>query len=309
MLNRVLVPRDDPGSWLGWALLVIGLTSAALLYLAAVIRGRLRPSIASGALYGAICWLVAGAVLMPILGLAAPLAPTAAGAPPPAPDPMHGSFMMLDLGLAAPLTALVGWLVFGVVIGATAGARSSDEASAEPKSDGRTLATPAVAVAVVILALVGIGLVVSRLGGTAVSPAVSTTRTLATGPVAAVPAGALFISIIEIPQAPGGVLGPHAHIPGFAYSLHGVATMTFDGGRTVRRAGPAHRRACGGHVPHPVPTVAPDGPPAAGRARPVDRRRWPRDLEPLDERLVLPVGPSRRHAGWSDADGDRFTDI
>src|SRR3982074_1711125 len=35
MLNRVFVPREDPGSWLGWALLLIGLVSAVLLYLVA----------------------------------------------------------------------------------------------------------------------------------------------------------------------------------------------------------------------------------------------------------------------------------
>jgi hypothetical protein len=73
MFNRVVVPAEDPGFWLGWALLLIGLASAALLYLAAADRGRLRPSIASGLGYGAICWVFAGAVVMPLLGIAAPL--------------------------------------------------------------------------------------------------------------------------------------------------------------------------------------------------------------------------------------------
>src|SRR5947207_10097547 len=92
MFNRVLVPAENPGSWLGWALLVIGLASAAFLYLAAADRGRFRASIASGLAYGAIWWLIAGALIMPLLGLAFPSAPVTTPAALTPADPMHGSF-------------------------------------------------------------------------------------------------------------------------------------------------------------------------------------------------------------------------
>ncbi|MDQ2965219.1 MAG: hypothetical protein M3R57_05175 [Chloroflexota bacterium] len=236
MLNRVLAPREDPGSSLGWALLLIGLGSAALLYLAAAGRGRFRPSIASGAAYGAICWLVAGAVVMPLLGLASP---SPAVTTPPAltpPDPMHGSFMMLHLGPGAPIAALIGWVAFGAVLGATAGSRATVQW-------GRRLAAAIAIVAVVAVALVVAGLDRTPAG---LSP---TTQTLGTGPVEALPQGAVFVSIVELPQAAGATLGPHAHVPGFAYSLTGVETLSFDDGRTVR-VGPGEAGFMGTQAAH-----------------------------------------------------------
>lgn len=64
---------------------------------------------------------------MPLLGffLPAPAATTAPAALIP-PDPMRGSFMMLHLGIGAPIAALVAWLIFGSVIGAAAAARPND---------------------------------------------------------------------------------------------------------------------------------------------------------------------------------------
>src|SRR5687768_6247653 len=133
MLNRVFLPREGPGFWLGWVLLLIGLVSAALLYLAAADRGSTRPSIVSGVLYGALCWLVAGALIMPFLELALPSAAPTTPAAPALPDPMRPSFMMLHLGFGAPIAALVAWLMFGAVLGATASARRID-ASAPRRS-------------------------------------------------------------------------------------------------------------------------------------------------------------------------------
>jgi hypothetical protein len=253
MLNRVFAPREDPGSWPGWALLVIGLASAALLYLAAADRGRLRPSITSGAVYGATCWLVAGAVVMPLLGLAVPTVPPTT---PPAltpPDPMHGSLMMLHLGLAAPLAALIAWLLFGAVLGATARSRSSDATLRGTVSPaiGRTTdpgAVRMVALGSGLIVLVVAGLVVARIL-TQTGPSPAGARTLASGPVATLPQGALFFSIVELPQAAGGVLGPHAHVPGFAYSLNGVETLSFDDGRTVR-VGPGEGGFMGTQAAH-----------------------------------------------------------
>jgi quercetin dioxygenase-like cupin family protein len=74
-------------------------------------------------------------------------------------------------------------------------------------------------------------------------------RTLATGPVKGLPQGADFFSMLELPQAPGAVLGPHAHVAGFAYSLHGVETLTFDDGRTIR-VGPGEAGFMGAQAAH-----------------------------------------------------------
>jgi quercetin dioxygenase-like cupin family protein len=226
MFNRVVVPAEDPGFWLGWALLLIGLASAALLYMAAADRGRLRPSIASGLVYGAICWLFAGAVVMPLLGLAFPSAAATTPAALTPPDPMHGSFMMLHLGVAAPIAALVAWLMFGAVLGVTSGPRSND-----PRTPERLVLGASVA----IVALLAVGLVGLRLNAPPAGSSVTATRTLATEPAQALPKGADYFSILELTQSPGATLGPHAHpYSGFAYSLKGVATITFDDGRGTR---------------------------------------------------------------------------
>ncbi len=228
MLNRLLVPREDPGFWLGWALLLIGLASAALLYLVAADRSRLRASIASGAIYGAICWLLAGAVLMPLLGLAVPSAAATTPAALNPPDPMQGSFMMLHLGVGAPIAALVAWLMFGAVLGATAGSRAND-----PRTPGRL----ALGAALAIVTLCAVGLVGLRLNASPAGSSVTATQILATEHEKALPKGADFFSIIELSQAPGAALGPHAHSYfGFAYSLKGVATIALTDGRTTRVA-------------------------------------------------------------------------
>ena len=243
MLNRLLVPREDPGSWLGWAVLLMGLASAALLYVVAADR-RLRPSIASGLAYGAICWLLAGAVLMPLLELALPSPPATTPAAPTLPDPMRPSLMMLHLGVAAPIAALAAWLMFGAVLGATSGSRRSDPTVRE------LVASRLVLGAVLAVVVVGaISLVVARLNVAQTGPPATAARTLATGPVEALPEGASFLSIVQLPQPPGGILGPHSHFPGFAYSLTGVATMTFDDGRAIR-VGPGEAAFIGAQEAH-----------------------------------------------------------
>jgi quercetin dioxygenase-like cupin family protein/uncharacterized membrane protein YagU involved in acid resistance len=226
MLNRVLVPKADPGSWLGWALLLIGLFTAALVYIAAATRGRFRPSLASGLVYGAICWLIAGAVVMPLLGLADPT--PASTAPPPLnpPDPMHGSFMMLHLGVGAPIAALVAWLVFGAVLGVAAGSYVDDPRTPQRLAFGAAVA----AVAVLVAGLVGLVLITPVAGSS-----VTGTRTLATEQAQTLPAGTDYFSVLELTQPPGATLGPHAHpYAGFADSVRGVATIDFGDGQTIR---------------------------------------------------------------------------
>lgn len=222
MFNRVLAPRADASFLLGWALVFIGLAIAALVYFAAVERRLLRPGIASGLAYGVVGWLVAGAIVMPILGLADPIAVP----PPPAPpEPMHGSFMMLHLGLGAPLASLFAWLMFGTVLGAGA-----DWRPAYPVRRWALLFGVAAAVAV----LVGVARALPN-----VPPASSegtATRALGSGRVDTLPDGPLFISVFRLPQAAGATLGPHAHVPGFACTLRGVATMSFADAPTMRVA-------------------------------------------------------------------------
>lgn len=228
MVNLVVVPRQDPGFWLGWTLLVIGLVFVALGYLVVANRGRLRPGIASGAAYGAIWWAIAGAVIMPLLGLAG--SPAAAGAPV---DPMRGSFMMLDLGIGAPIAALIGWLIFGVVLGASAGSQEAEPA--DPAAARRSVAALRGA-----LAIAAVALIVAAAGRLVLGPARPTgtsNQTLATAVVQAVPQGTDFFSVIELSQPPGASLGPHVHTySGAALSLKGVSTIDFSSGKTTRVA-------------------------------------------------------------------------
>jgi quercetin dioxygenase-like cupin family protein len=228
MLNLVAAPRQDPGFWLGWALLVIGLAFVALVYLAVSGRGRLQPGIASGAAYGALCWLIAGAVVMPLLGLVG--TPAAAGA---AVDAMRGSFMMLDLGIGAPIAALIAWLIFGAVLGASAGSQPADPADPATGRLSVTALRGALAIAVVVL-------VVAAAGRLVLGPARPTgtgSQELVTVTVQSLPQGTDFFSVIELSQPPGATLGPHVHTySGAAFSLNGVATIDFSSGKETRVA-------------------------------------------------------------------------
>jgi quercetin dioxygenase-like cupin family protein len=226
MFNRVLVPADDPGSWLGWALLLIALGSVALVYLVAAARGLLRPGVASGLLYGAFLWLVAGAVVMPVLGLLFPAGAATTPGPLTPPDPMHGSFMMLHVGVGAPIAALVAWLTFGAVLGA---------AAASPADDLRTPRNLALGAGIAVATLLVVGFVGLRLSAAPAGASQTATRTLVTEQAQALPKGTDYFSVLELTQAPGGALGPHAHpYSGFAYSLKGVATLVFSEGQTAR---------------------------------------------------------------------------
>jgi quercetin dioxygenase-like cupin family protein len=52
-------------------------------------------------------------------------------------------------------------------------------------------------------------------------------QTLATGPVKSLPAGKVYLSILEFRQQPGAEFGPHAHQASIAYTLHGTDTIAF----------------------------------------------------------------------------------
>jgi quercetin dioxygenase-like cupin family protein len=229
MLNLVVVPRQDPGFWLGWALLVVGLVVVALVYPPAINRSRLRPGIVSGVIYGVIWWIIAGAVIMPLLGLAG--TPAAAGA---AVDPMRGSFMMLDLGIGAPIAALIAWLMFGVVLGASAVPQPSGPADPpDPATHRRSVIAirGALVIGVIVVVVAAAGRLVLGLA----QPSAFGIQTLASASVQSLPAGTDFFSVIELTQPPGATLGPHVHTySGVAFGLNGVATIDFSSGKTTR---------------------------------------------------------------------------
>lgn len=126
VLNAAL--GADPHAPFGWALLIGGLVGLAVGYVVATVRGLLRPGLFSGALYGTALWFLTGALLMPLMGLLSPDRQVpGADAPTPMPQMtvesppalMRETFMMLHLGPRAPVGALIGWLLYGVILGAT----------------------------------------------------------------------------------------------------------------------------------------------------------------------------------------------
>lgn len=66
------------------------------------------------------------------------------------------------------------------------------------------------------------------------------TQTLAQGPVEALPPGASFLSIIDLPQPPGASLGSHGHVPGFVYVLSDEAAIVENGSTTALNRGEGH---------------------------------------------------------------------
>jgi hypothetical protein len=126
MLNRTLGAAPDAP--FGWAVLFGGLAGLAVGYLLAVAKRLSRPGLFSGAIYGLALWFLSGAILMPLMGLLSsdhqvpsadvptPMPPMTAESPPTL---MRETFMMLHLGPRAPIGALIGWLLYGVILGGT----------------------------------------------------------------------------------------------------------------------------------------------------------------------------------------------
>ena len=206
MLDRMLGAHREAGP-AGWALLLAGEAVLVAGYVM-VVEARTRGVVAPIA-YALGAWLLSGAVLMPVIALIQ-------GAPPAgdtANDPMHATFFMLNLGPGAAVESLVAWLLFGAVLAA---GRSLDVRRGE-----FYVISGAVALAAFLAFAVPIA--VMRTNGTSVVE----------GNVAALPPGPVFISVLELPQPPGAVLGPHAHIPGFVLDVAGTATMAIAGRGTV----------------------------------------------------------------------------
>ena len=192
MLDRMLGAGRE-ASLAGWAILLAGelvLVAGYFIFVEDRTRGPVAPII-----YALAAWFVTGAVLMPLIG-------AIQGAPPPGDavnDPMRANFFMRNLGIGAAAESLVAWLLFGVVLAA-----------------GRALDLRPRAF---LLAVVG----AAAVGALAYSiPAVvaqSESGRVVEGRVAALPAGSVFISVLELPQPAGAVLGPHKHIAGFTLDV------------------------------------------------------------------------------------------
>ena len=199
MFDRLLGAHREAGL-AGWALLLLGELAVTAGYFL-IVEGRTHGAIAPFG-YAVGAWLLTGAVLMPLLGLiqGAPLV-----SEPPA---MHGNFFMLNLGLGAAVEALIGWLLFGAVL---AGGRNLEVA---PNAFGVAVgaAVLAGAVALAVPALV----------------ARTNSNIVVEGVVPSLPTAA-FVSVLELPQPPGAVLGPHNHIGGFVLDVSGIATMAAKG--------------------------------------------------------------------------------
>jgi hypothetical protein len=206
MLDRMLGAHREAGP-AGWVLLLLGEAALAAGYLL-VVEPRTRGVVAPIA-YALAAWLLSGAVLMPVVGLIQ-------GAPPAgdaANDPMRANFFMLNLGPGAAVESLVAWLLFAAVL--AAGRTLEVRPRVFYMTGGIVVLAAAVALAIPII-------------GTR-----SDVNRVVEGNVPVLPPGQVFISVLELPQPAGAVLGPHAHIPGFVLDVSGTATMAIAGRGTV----------------------------------------------------------------------------
>jgi quercetin dioxygenase-like cupin family protein len=205
MLDR-LFGADREAGLVGWALLLLAEAVIVGFYFLVVeprVAGPLAPTA-----FAISSWLLAGAVLMPLIGLLQG-APAATAAPN---DPMRANLFMLNLGPGAAAAALVGWLLLGAVLGA-----------------GRSLDVGVRAFAFAVGAAV-LAAAIALFAPAWVGPAGP--GSVAEGRVA-LPASPVFISVLELPQPPGAVLGPHQHVAGFVVGVSGTETVAFAGGDTI----------------------------------------------------------------------------
>jgi hypothetical protein len=119
MINRALfrsIPQagHEPNFWVGWVIVIATLVLASALFFAFERTHLLRTSWRTGVIYGVALWLLAGIVIMPLLGLIAPRSPFPANS-----DAMTATVMMASLGPLAALAALIAWVLFGAILGTT----------------------------------------------------------------------------------------------------------------------------------------------------------------------------------------------
>lgn len=135
MINRAIfasVHEADrtPGFWFGWLVLIAALVAAIAVFYILQGVGLVRAGIRTGVIYGAAIWLFTGVVVMPLLGLIQPSTPLPANL-----DPMQATLMMHSLGPLASEAALIAWVLFGAILGATG--------SAQPRPETTPVGAPA----------------------------------------------------------------------------------------------------------------------------------------------------------------------
>jgi hypothetical protein len=130
MINRAIFGKSDPSFWVGWVILIAALVAAIAMFFIVERVGLVRASIRTGVIYGAALWLIAGVVIMPLIGLreaTPPVLANVAGFQPA--DPMLATVMMYTLGPLAAVAALIAWVLFGAIIGATGSAQELHDAA------------------------------------------------------------------------------------------------------------------------------------------------------------------------------------
>ena len=119
MVNRAIFPINpeaghNPDFWVGWVIVIVGLVVATAAFLVYEGSHLLATGVRMGVIYGVALWLFTGVVIMGLVGLIEPPRRV-----PPNLDPMHATVMMHSLGPLAALAALIAWVLFGAILGAT----------------------------------------------------------------------------------------------------------------------------------------------------------------------------------------------
>lgn len=136
MFNRAIFGTIDPSFWVGWIIMIAALVGAIAVFFILETAHLVRASIRTGVIYGATLWLLAGIVIMPLLGVVEKQWPVPTNVPVlPQADPMQATVMMYSLGPLAAVAAFVAWVLFGAILGATG--------SGEQRRDSAPVGVPA----------------------------------------------------------------------------------------------------------------------------------------------------------------------
>ncbi len=116
MFDRLFSSTAE-ASWRGWLILLCSESVIVALYVLAIRRRLLSPGLVPALAFAVAIWLATGVLVMPLMGaVSGPAAPGEA---------MRASFMMLHLGPLASLSALIGRLLYGVVLGSNTSVRGA----------------------------------------------------------------------------------------------------------------------------------------------------------------------------------------
>lgn len=124
MVNRAIFGTIDPSFWVGWIIMIAALVGAIAVFFILETAHLVRVSIRTGVIYGAALWLFAGIVIMPLIGIIEKPPSVIVNVPViPQADPMQATVMMYSLGPLASVAALIAWVLFGAILGATGSAQ------------------------------------------------------------------------------------------------------------------------------------------------------------------------------------------